>query len=169
MWSLQGFRHGIIKWIMFQSHLDYFQTPPLGAIWANQPEPTMPPRNECTGCFDATLLELGPTRNRETVSLRNLTTDVFSFQFMMCEDPAWIEIHWNSSWLMGRLHMTSHYTWGPWFWEVSWDQCLCLTNFIWRSTSNPKCLVTLLRTKMSVNWHLHFIPNVTSILAYTIL
>ena len=25
--------------------------------------------------------------------------------------PAWIEIHWNSSWLRARSHMTSHYTW----------------------------------------------------------
>ena len=30
---------------------------------------------------------------------------------------------------------------------------------MWRSTSNPKCRVTFLRTKMNVNWHLHFIPK----------
>ena len=38
-------------------------------------------------------------------------------------------------------------------------QCLCLTNFFWRSISNPKCHVTFLKTKMNVNWHLHFIPK----------
>jgi hypothetical protein len=26
--------------------------------------------------------------------------------------PAWLEIHWNSSWLRARSHMTLHYTWG---------------------------------------------------------
>ena len=31
----------------------------------------------------------------------------------MCEDPAWIDIHWNSIWLRARLHMTSHSTQGP--------------------------------------------------------
>ena len=30
----------------------------------------------------------------------------------MCEDPAWIKIHWNSIWLRAQSHMTSHYTWG---------------------------------------------------------
>ena len=39
------------------------------------------------------------------------------------------------------------------------NQCLCLTNFIWRLTSNPKCHVTFFKTKMNVNWHLHFIPK----------
>ena len=36
-------------------------------------------------------------------------------------------------------------------------QCVCLTNFNWRSTSNPKCHVTFSKTKMNVNWHLHFL------------
>ena len=36
-------------------------------------------------------------------------------------------------------------------------QCVCLTNFIWRSTSNPKCHVTFSSTKMNVSWHLHFL------------
>ena len=31
----------------------------------------------------------------------------------MCEDLAWIGIHWNSSELRARSHMTSNYTWGP--------------------------------------------------------
>ena len=38
-------------------------------------------------------------------------------------------------------------------------QCLCSTNFIWRSTSNPKCHMAWLKTKMNVNEHLHFIPK----------
>ena len=36
-------------------------------------------------------------------------------------------------------------------------QCVCLTNFIWRSTPIPKCHVTFSKTKMSVNWHIHLI------------
>ena len=32
-----------------------------------------------------------------------------------------------------------------------------LTNFIWHSPSNPKCHVTFSKTKMNVNWHLHFL------------
>ena len=38
-------------------------------------------------------------------------------------------------------------------------QCVCLTNFMWHSTSKPKCHVTFLKKKMNVNWHLHFIPK----------
>jgi hypothetical protein len=37
------------------------------------------------------------------------------------------------------------------------SHCVCLTNFIWRLTSNPKCHVTFSKTKMNVNWHLHFL------------
>ena len=35
-----------------------------------------------------------------------------SLHGIMCEDPAWIEIHWNSIWSRARSHMTSHYNWG---------------------------------------------------------
>ena len=38
-----------------------------------------------------------------------------------------------------------------------WNQCVCLTYFIWRSTSNPKCHVTFPKTKMNVHWHLRFL------------
>jgi hypothetical protein len=37
-------------------------------------------------------------------------------------------------------------------------QCVCLTNFMWRATPNPKCHMTFSKTKLNVNWHLHFIP-----------
>ena len=37
------------------------------------------------------------------------------------------------------------------------NQYVCLTTFIWHSTSNPKCHVMFSRTKMNVNWHLHFL------------
>ena len=30
----------------------------------------------------------------------------------MCEDSAWIKIHWNNIWLRAPSHMSSHYTWG---------------------------------------------------------
>ena len=36
------------------------------------------------------------------------------------------------------------------------QQCVCLANSIWRSTSNPRCHVTFSKTKINVNWHLHF-------------
>ena len=36
-----------------------------------------------------------------------------------------------------------------------YDQCVCLINFIWRSTSNPKCHMMFSKTKRNVNWHLH--------------
>ena len=35
-------------------------------------------------------------------------------------------------------------------------QCACLTIFLWHSTSNPKCHIMSSKTKMNVNWHLHF-------------
>ena len=37
------------------------------------------------------------------------------------------------------------------------EQCVYLTNFIWSLTSNPNCHVTFSKTKMNVNWHLHFL------------
>ena len=61
--------------------------------------------------FKNCLLEVGLTQNWETVALRTLIT-VGLFYFIMCEVPAWIEIHWNSIWLRVRSHVTSHYTWG---------------------------------------------------------
>ena len=41
--------------------------------------------------------------------------------------------------------------------SVTCVQCVCLTNFIWRSTSIPKCHVTFSKTKMNVNGHLHML------------
>ena len=35
-------------------------------------------------------------------------------------------------------------------------QYVCLTNFIWNSTSNPKCHVAFSKRKIYVNWHPHF-------------
>ena len=61
--------------------------------------------------FKNHVLEVDPTQNRETMALRMLTT-VDLVCFIMCEDPAWISIHWNSICLRVRSHMTSHYTWG---------------------------------------------------------
>ena len=60
--------------------------------------------------FQNHMLEVGTTQNRETIALWTLTT-VGLFYFIMCEDPAWIDIHWNSIWLRALSHMTSHYTW----------------------------------------------------------
>ena len=62
--------------------------------------------------FKNHLLELGLTQNRETVTIWNLTT-INLLYFIMCEDPAWIEIHWHSFWWRDWPHMTLHYTWEP--------------------------------------------------------
>ena len=67
---------------MFHGHLDYFQIPPLG---------------------------VGLTQNWETMALQSLTI-VDLYYFIMCEDPAWIEIHWNSIWLRALSQMTPQYT-----------------------------------------------------------
>ena len=58
------------------------------------------------------LLQVGLTRNREIMALRNLTI-INLLCFIMCENSAWIEIHWNSIWLRAQSHTTSHYNWGP--------------------------------------------------------
>ena len=50
-------------------------------------------------------------QNQETMALWTLTT-IGLFYFIMCGGPAWIDIHWNSIWLMAMSHMTLHYTWG---------------------------------------------------------
>jgi hypothetical protein len=83
MESLHGFLHGI-KWIMFHGHLDYFRKPTLGG------RPNTKPGDHGTPS----------THNR------------WLFYFIMCEDPAWIEIHWTIICLRDRSHTTSHYTWG---------------------------------------------------------
>jgi hypothetical protein len=62
--------------------------------------------------FKSHLVEVGLTQNRETTTLRNLTT-IDLLHFIMCEDAAWIEIHESNIWLRAWSHMTSHYTWGP--------------------------------------------------------
>ena len=36
-------------------------------------------------------------------------------------------------------------------------QCVCLTNFTWCPTSNPKGHVKFSKTKSRVNWHIHLI------------
>ena len=62
--------------------------------------------------FKNHLLEVGLTQNQETTTLQNLTTVNFLY-CIMCEDPAWIEFHWNSIWLRACSPMTSHYIWKP--------------------------------------------------------
>ena len=47
-------------------------------------------------------------QNRETMALCNLIT-IDLLYFVMCDDLALIEIHWNSIWLRTWLHMASHY------------------------------------------------------------
>ena len=61
--------------------------------------------------FKNHLLEVGLTQNWETMALRTLTA-VDLFWFYHEWGPAWIEIHWNSSWLRARSHINSHYTRG---------------------------------------------------------
>ena len=46
------------------------------------------------------------------MAFRNLTT-VDILYCIMCEGPAWLEIHSSSIQLRTRSHMTSRHTWGP--------------------------------------------------------
>jgi hypothetical protein len=81
-------------------------------------------------------LEVDLTQNKATMALQNLTT-IYSIYFILCEDPAWIEIHWNSIWMRIRSHMTSHYTWGFvtalhdfwWSWNGLWILSFGLSQF----------------------------------------
>ena len=57
--------------------------------------------------FKNHLLEVGLTQNQETMALQPLTT-IGVFYFIMCEDPAWIEIHQNS--ILGVGPVTNHFT-----------------------------------------------------------
>ena len=57
--------------------------------------------------FKNHMLEVGLTQNWEIMALRTLTT-IDSLYFIMREDPAWREIHWNSIWWRARSHLTSH-------------------------------------------------------------
>ena len=41
--------------------------------------------------------------------------------------------------------------------HLTYLQCACWTNFTWCSTSYPKCHTTFSKTKMNVDWHLHFL------------
>ena len=60
--------------------------------------------------FKYHLLEVGLTQNQETMALRTFTL-VELFYFIMWEDPARLEIHWNNIWLRARSFMASHYIW----------------------------------------------------------
>ena len=62
--------------------------------------------------FETHFLGVGLTRKRETMAFRNLTT-IDLFDFIMYDDPTWIEIRWNSIWLRAWSHMTSSHTCGP--------------------------------------------------------
>ena len=57
------------------------------------------------------LLEVGLIQNHETLVFRMLTTLDLSY-FYHVWGPAWIDLHWNSTWLKVWSHVTSHYTWG---------------------------------------------------------
>ena len=57
----------------------------------------------------------------------------------------WVQVRVQVSWSIFALCR----------WHV--EQCVCLTNFIWRSISNPEYHMTFSKTKMNVNWHIHFI------------
>ena len=53
------------------------------------------------------------------------------------------------------------------------DQCVCLTNIIWCSTSSLKCHVMFSKKKKNVNWHPHVLLNchlnVTCLVVHVIL
>ena len=86
MWmqdGLHGFLHGI-EWNMVHGHLDYFQKLP------------------CGGRPNTKLGDHG------TLNAHNRWFILFYHVW----GPAWINIHWNSTWLRTRSLMTSHYTRG---------------------------------------------------------
>ena len=68
---------------MFHVHLDYFQKSPLGSRPNTKP------------------------RDHGTLNAHN----GYFILFYHVWGPAWIEIHWNNSWLRAWSHTTSHYTW----------------------------------------------------------
>ena len=92
------FLHGI-EWIMFYSHLDYFQKPPLGG------KPKTKPGDHGTS---------------------NAHNHWFIL-FYHVWGPAWIELHSNSIWLGVWLHMPSHYTWGSMSILHDFERCLGTT------------------------------------------
>ena len=49
------------------------------------------------------LLEVGLNQIWDTMALQNLTT-VDLLYYIMCEDPAWIETHWNNIWFRAWSH-----------------------------------------------------------------
>ena len=63
--------------------------------------------------FKNSLSEVGLTQNRETMTLQVLTTVDLLLYSITCEDPTWMEIHWNSICLRAQSQMASHYTRGP--------------------------------------------------------
>ena len=74
--------------------------------------------------FKNHLLEVGLTQNRKTIPLWNLTT-VDLLYFIMCEDPAWIEIieitfGWGLGhiWVHTTLRAHDHVVWS---WKLSWN------------------------------------------------
>ena len=122
--SLHGFLHGI-EWIVLHGHLDYFQN------------------SSCGGRPN-----IKPLGDHGTPNTHNCWFILFDH----VRGPAWVGIHWSSSSLSARSHMTSHYTWGsvttlhsfgggwrrPWdtsFWAltISWSRLLA---HVW---SAPNC------------------------------
>ena len=55
------------------------------------------------------LLEVGPTQNQKTMALQTLTT-IDLLYFLMCEDTAWIEIHWTQHLVKGPVTIWLHTT-----------------------------------------------------------
>jgi hypothetical protein len=81
------------------------------------------------------------------MALRNLTI-VGLLYFVVCEDSAWIEIHWNSICLMAQSHMTFTLHLGAcdhttWFLEVFWDG---LGHFFWALTISWSWLLACVRS-----------------------
>ena len=68
---------------------------------------------ESSTTFKNHLLEVGLTKNWETMALWTLTTVDALILFYHVWGSAWIEIRWHSIRLRSRSHTTSHYTWGP--------------------------------------------------------
>jgi hypothetical protein len=80
--------------------------------------------------FTNHLLEVGLTQH---MALQNLTT-IDSLYFIMCENPTWINFHWNSIWLrVSHIWFHTHLKACDhtiWFWNWSGTHPLGSNNFM---------------------------------------
>ena len=99
-----------------------------------------------------------PTRVRAWRLTYSTFPTTRGFDLLTSFTPTRIIIKWKRIVANGRwgstplpnvdfIFIKGRFTWGP-------KECVCLTNFIWCSTSNPKCHVMFSKIEMNITWHL---------------